>query len=292
MTFSSSCTQATTVYNASENCWITTLPANCNPGQRVPQRPAVPDPVGLQPVGRDALPGPSAQSANNCGSSNVSWQTGCQGYNSFNVNGCNGLTNYNQIGVQVCDNLSGCGNGGNCGSSSACAGTPVNQCTSGNCGCGQFRHRHVRQWRRLGHDHLRRRDHQHRDGDRQPERDGYVHRQHVGDADPGCVDREVGDLGRRRLGRSDGDLCRRGDRLQLVVTNTGNETLTNVVVNDTTLGTTLGTLASLAVGRHGDLHRVADGHPGRAQQHGTGDQHRDGDRHAEHDGARPPPARP
>src|SRR6202012_1760823 len=34
----------------------------------------------------------------------------------------------------------------------------------------------------------------------------------------------------------------------VVVTNTGNETLTNVVVTDTTLGTTLGTLASLAAG--------------------------------------------
>ena len=34
----------------------------------------------------------------------------------------------------------------------------------------------------------------------------------------------------------------------VVVTNTGNETLTNVVVTDPTLGTTLGTLASLAVG--------------------------------------------
>ena len=34
----------------------------------------------------------------------------------------------------------------------------------------------------------------------------------------------------------------------VVVTNTGNETLTNVVVTDPTLGTTLGTLASLAPG--------------------------------------------
>ena len=34
----------------------------------------------------------------------------------------------------------------------------------------------------------------------------------------------------------------------VVVTNTGNETLTNVVVTDTTLGITLGTLASLAAG--------------------------------------------
>ena len=34
----------------------------------------------------------------------------------------------------------------------------------------------------------------------------------------------------------------------IVVTNTGNETLTNVVVTDPTLGTTLGTLASLAPG--------------------------------------------
>ena len=34
----------------------------------------------------------------------------------------------------------------------------------------------------------------------------------------------------------------------VVVTNTGNETLTNVVVTDQTLGTTLGTLATLAVG--------------------------------------------
>ncbi len=35
---------------------------------------------------------------------------------------------------------------------------------------------------------------------------------------------------------------------QIVVSNTGNETLTNVVVTDPTLGTTLASLASLAVG--------------------------------------------
>ena len=197
MTFSSSCTQATTVYNASTNCWITTLPAGCNPGNVFLTGLPCQIPSGFNLSGA-TLSWTIGQSANNCGASNVAWQTGCQGYNNFSVNGCNGLTNYNQIGVQVCDNLPDCGSGGTCGGSSGCAGTPVNQCCTGNCGCGTTGTGTCGNGSGTGHDQLRRLDHQHRDGDRQPERDGYLHRQHGGDAEPGRVDREVGDLGRRR----------------------------------------------------------------------------------------------
>ena len=104
---------------------------------------------------------------------------------------------------------------------------------------------------------------------------------HAGVAVAGGVDREVGDLGRRRVRRSGGDLRRRGDRLQVVVSNTGNETLTNVVVTDPTLGTTLASLATLAVGASVTYTAIDDGHPGRARQRQRGAQHRGGDRHTE-----------
>ena len=136
VTFSNSCTQATTVFNASENCWVTTLPANCNPGDVFLSGLPYQVPAGCNLSGATATWNIGG-SANNCGSSNVSWQTGCAGYNSFDENGCNGLNDYNQIGVQVCDNLNGCGDGGNCGqNSNNCAGTPNNQYTNGNCGSG------------------------------------------------------------------------------------------------------------------------------------------------------------
>ncbi len=108
-------------------------------------------------------------SENNCGSSGVNWSASCQGYSSFNNNGANGCADYNQIGVKVCDNSSGYGNGGNLnngygfcdgsynssgcgggwggwgynsnsyqGSSGDCAGTPENQYTYGSCDSGGY----------------------------------------------------------------------------------------------------------------------------------------------------------
>ena len=66
---------------------------------------------------------------------------------------------------------------------------------------------------------------------------------------------------------------------QIVVSNTGNETLTNVVVTDPTLGTTLASLASLAVGASVTYMAIADRHPGRARQRQRDSQHGGGDGH-------------
>jgi len=160
VTFSSSCKQACTTYNASTNCWVTTLPANCNPGNVFLTGCPVTVPAGG--FNNAACAWSIADSGNNCGSGSVSWNASCQGYSSFDQNGLNGCANYNNIGVKVCDNSYGnggsTGNGyGSCnggytawgwggggfgvnngdgwlGSGSDCAGTPENQYTSGNCG--------------------------------------------------------------------------------------------------------------------------------------------------------------
>jgi uncharacterized repeat protein (TIGR01451 family) len=170
VTFSSSCSQPTTSYNASENCWITTLPANSNPGNVFLSGVPYGVPSGCNLSGA-TVTWSIGQSANNCGSGTLSWQTGCSGYSSFNTNGCNGQADYNQIGVKACDNASGYGNGGStsqgygwnygdsggyCGGSTGwsggwsgcgsdwngsgndCAGTPEDQYTGSNCGFGNY----------------------------------------------------------------------------------------------------------------------------------------------------------
>ena len=133
ITFSSSCKTPTTTFDASQNCWITTLPANCNPGNVFLSGLPYQIPSGCNLSGA-TISWNIAGSANNCGSSSINWQAGCSGYSSFNNNSCNGLTNYNQIGVQVCDNSSCCGSSGSSGSNGYCAGTPQNQYSYGNCG--------------------------------------------------------------------------------------------------------------------------------------------------------------
>ena len=161
VTFSRSCTQATTTYNASENSWITTLPANSNPGNVFLSGLPYEIPSGSSLSGA-TVSWNIGESANNAGSSSVSWQTGCTGYSSFSANGSNGQADYNQIGVKACDNLSGYGNGGDAnqgygwnigdsgsysgggngygsnwnGSGTDSAGTPENQYTGSNCSSG------------------------------------------------------------------------------------------------------------------------------------------------------------
>lgn len=158
MQFSSSCKQASTHYDSDSNCWITTIPANSNPGNVFCTGVPVQVPAGCNLSGATCT-WTVDDASNNCGISSVSWKGDCQGYQSFNANGCNGNTDYNQIGVKVCDNHSSYGDGGctdtgygwngsgycasdnyaqnQCGwigSSSDCAGTAENQHTSGNCG--------------------------------------------------------------------------------------------------------------------------------------------------------------
>jgi hypothetical protein len=166
VTFSSSCKSATTVYNSSTNCWVTTLPANSSPGSVFLSGVPLTIPSGCN-LNNSSVTWSIADSSNNCGSSTLNWDTSCTGYSSFNQNGLNGTADYNQIGVKSCDNNSGYGNGGSCnvgygyngsnycdtgyngygggfggsynscgwqGSTSDCAGTPENQYTNNNCG--------------------------------------------------------------------------------------------------------------------------------------------------------------
>jgi hypothetical protein len=170
VTFSSSCRTATTVYNASSNCWVTTLPANSNPGSVFLTGVPLTVPKGCN-LNNCSVTWSIDDSSNNCGSSSLNWDTDCAGYNNFNQNGLNGSNDYNNIGVKSCDNNTGYGSGGSCnvgygyngsnycdtgyngygggcgygynssgwqGSSSDCAGTPENQNTGNNCGGASF----------------------------------------------------------------------------------------------------------------------------------------------------------
>lgn len=166
VTFSSSCSSATTVYNSNTNCWVTTLPANCNPGSVFLTGCPTTVPSGYN-YANCSVTWNVGDASNTCGASSIAWDGSCTGFSNFNQNGCSGLSDYNQIGVKSCDNLSGYGSGGNCnvgygwngssycntgynssgggfgysynscnwqGSSSDNCGTPENQYTGSNCG--------------------------------------------------------------------------------------------------------------------------------------------------------------
>jgi hypothetical protein len=127
ISFSRLCSTATTVFNASTNCWVTTLPADCVPGNvfltGCPQTVA---------SGRDLssakITWSIGSSTNNCGASNLNWSGGCTGYSSFTQNSYNGGNDYNKIGVKSCDTITAYGD------NSSCAGTPVRQNNGTNCG--------------------------------------------------------------------------------------------------------------------------------------------------------------
>ncbi|WP_158926621.1 SdrD B-like domain-containing protein [Acidisphaera sp. S103] len=170
VTFSSACQSATTVYNSSTDCWVTTLPANCSPGSVFLTGVPLTIPNGCS-LNNSSVTWSISDSSNNCGSSSLNWDTNCTGYSNFNQNGLSGTSNYNNIGVKSCDNNAGYGSGGSCnvgygyngssycdtgyngygggfgssynscgwqGSSSDCAGTPENQNTNNNCGGSSF----------------------------------------------------------------------------------------------------------------------------------------------------------
>ena len=79
VTFSSSCTQASTTYNSSTNCWVTTLPANSNPGSVFLSGLPLTVPSGCN-LNNCSITWSIADSSNNCGASNVSWDTTCVGF--------------------------------------------------------------------------------------------------------------------------------------------------------------------------------------------------------------------
>ena len=121
--FSSGCTTATTVWNAGQNCWVTTLPANCNPGKVFLAGCPTTVPYGCN-LKNGICTWTIADASNNCGASTLNWSASACGYSTFNANNCNGLKDFNNIGVKSCDNLGG---------SLAC-GAPVTQHIINNCG--------------------------------------------------------------------------------------------------------------------------------------------------------------
>ena len=134
--FSSSCTKATTAYNSARQCWVTTLPANCTPGKVFMTGCPVTVPSGSDYTNAKC-DWTIGDSGNNCGDSSSSWNAQCSGYNSFSANGNNGCTDYNKIGVKVCDNNDGYGQGGSTNSGYGWCGTGWGN-TGGwsNTGCG------------------------------------------------------------------------------------------------------------------------------------------------------------
>ena len=143
--FSKSCTQATTTYDSTQHCWVTTVPAGSNPGDVFLSGVPFQVPSGCNLNGATATWN-IGESANNCGSSSLTWNAGCTGYTSFSQNGCNGQNDYNQIGVKVCDNSSAYGNGGstdtgygwNYGDSGAYCGGSSGGSSGGYCGSGSY----------------------------------------------------------------------------------------------------------------------------------------------------------
>ena len=113
VTFSRNCYQATTVYNSSTNCWVTTLPAGCSPGSVFLTGAPLTVPAGCN-LSNASVTWSIGDASNNCGASKLTWDGGCTGYQSFNQNGLNGSADLNQIGVKSCDDQSGYGNGGDC----------------------------------------------------------------------------------------------------------------------------------------------------------------------------------
>lgn len=173
VTFSRTCTTAATSFDATRNCWVTTLPAGTDPGNVFLSGMPLTVPSGCN-LSNCKATWSIDDSSNNCGSTSLGWSGSCTGFSSFNRNGCNGTSDYNQIGVKACDNDSGYGNGGDCGkgygwngncysasgsawgyggwgyggcgygntgwtgSSDDCAGTPENQYTQNNCDNGSY----------------------------------------------------------------------------------------------------------------------------------------------------------
>jgi hypothetical protein len=116
--FSDNCWYPTTTFDAVHNCWTTTLPSNCNPGN-----------VFLTGCPSTIANGVNLTNAkvtwtiggsdNNCGATSINWNGTCRGYTGFNTYG-----DYNNIGVESCDNQ-----GDSCS-----AGTPWYQDWGSNCG--------------------------------------------------------------------------------------------------------------------------------------------------------------
>ena len=119
---------------------------------------------------------------------------------------------------------------------------------------------------------------EHRGGDRRPDHVAVVHRQHHGLADPRRVDREVGDLGRRRRRRSGGDLRRRGDRLPDRGRQHRRRDADQRGGDRPDAGRGLRHAGEPGGRRQRDLHGVGDGDAGGTRRQGRGAEHRGGDR--------------
>ena len=131
VTFSSTCSKASTVFDATTNTWVTTVPAGQNPGNVFLSGVPVSVPSGDNFAG-GSVTWTVASSTNTVGASGLTWQTSAAEYKSFDVNGHNGSSDYNQIGVQPNDS-SGC--------NPVAAGTPTNEQ-----GCNNVQWQQAQSW--------------------------------------------------------------------------------------------------------------------------------------------------
>ena len=131
VTFSKSCTTASTTWDSGRNCWVTTVPAGSNLGNVFMSGAAINVASGCNMQGASVTMSVAACTGS-AGATTPTWQISASAYD--NMNTCNGdaSANYSLIGVKSCDNQSsnsygGCstdkaGTAGNCENNYVSAG--------------------------------------------------------------------------------------------------------------------------------------------------------------------------
>ncbi len=130
VTFSKSCTSATTNWDSGRNCWVTTVPAGSNLGNVFMSGAAINIASGCNMQGATVTMSVAACTGS-AGASTPTWQIGASAYDNMNTSCGDASADYSKIGVKSCDNQSsgygGCstdkaGTAGNCENNYVAAG--------------------------------------------------------------------------------------------------------------------------------------------------------------------------